>query len=108
MAGYQSTYRLQLSAAFPFAAAAAVVPYLADLGVSHLYTSPILRARSGSRHRPELVRPRPGPPPPPPPAAPGAPGRLGPRLRRGRPDPGRPRAGWRGRPARAGRRPAGA
>ena len=33
MAGYQSTYRVQLSGAFPFAAARAVVPYLADLGV---------------------------------------------------------------------------
>src|SRR5512133_2446543 len=50
MAGYQSTYRVQLSRAFDFAAARAVVPYLADLGVSHLYTSPILRARSGSAH----------------------------------------------------------
>ena len=38
MAGYQSTYRVQLSRAFPFAAARRVVPYLADLGVSHLYT----------------------------------------------------------------------
>jgi (1->4)-alpha-D-glucan 1-alpha-D-glucosylmutase len=57
MAGYQSTYRLQLSGQFPFAAALAVVPYLADLGVSHLYTSPILRARSGSAHGYDLVDP---------------------------------------------------
>jgi (1->4)-alpha-D-glucan 1-alpha-D-glucosylmutase len=57
MAGYQSTYRVQLSRAFPFAAAAAVVPYLADLGVSHLYTSPILRARSGSTHGYDMVDP---------------------------------------------------
>src|SRR5215218_4268361 len=57
MAGYQSTYRVQLSRAFPFAAAAAVVPYLADLGVSHLYTSPILRARSGSTHGYDVVDP---------------------------------------------------
>ena len=57
MAGYQSTYRVQLSGAFPFAAARAVVPYLADLGVSHLYTSPILRARSGSTHGYDVVDP---------------------------------------------------
>jgi (1->4)-alpha-D-glucan 1-alpha-D-glucosylmutase len=57
MAGYQSTYRVQLSAAFGFAAARQVVPYLADLGVSHLYTSPILRARSGSTHGYDVVDP---------------------------------------------------
>src|ERR687895_321535 len=57
MAGYQSTYRVQLSRAFPFAAARAAVPYLADLGVSHLYTSPILRARSGSAHGYDVVDP---------------------------------------------------
>jgi (1->4)-alpha-D-glucan 1-alpha-D-glucosylmutase len=57
MAGYQSTYRVQLSGAFPFAAARQVVPYLADLGVSHLYTSPILRARSGSSHGYDVVDP---------------------------------------------------
>jgi (1->4)-alpha-D-glucan 1-alpha-D-glucosylmutase len=55
--GQQSTYRVQLSRAFPFAAARAVVPYLADLGVSHLYTSPILRARSGSAHGYDVVDP---------------------------------------------------
>src|SRR5215216_2965033 len=57
MAGYQSTYRVQLSGAFGFAAARAAVPYLADLGVSHLYTSPILRARSGSAHGYDVVDP---------------------------------------------------
>src|SRR4029450_1684920 len=57
MADYQSTYRLQLSRACPFAPAHAVVPYLADLGVSHLYTSPILRARSGSTHGYDVVDP---------------------------------------------------
>jgi (1->4)-alpha-D-glucan 1-alpha-D-glucosylmutase len=53
----QSTYRVQLSAAFPFAAARAVVPYLADLGVSHLYASPLLRARAGSAHGYDVVDP---------------------------------------------------
>ena len=57
MAGYQSTYRVQLSAGFGFAAARAVVPYLADLGASHLYTSPILRARTGSAHGYDVVDP---------------------------------------------------
>jgi (1->4)-alpha-D-glucan 1-alpha-D-glucosylmutase len=57
MAGYQSTYRVQLSGAFGFAAARAAVPYLADLGVSHLYTSPILRARRGSAHGYDVVDP---------------------------------------------------
>ncbi len=45
-----STYRLQLTPTFGFAAAAGVVPYLADLGVSHLYCSPWLQTTSGSRH----------------------------------------------------------
>jgi (1->4)-alpha-D-glucan 1-alpha-D-glucosylmutase len=53
----RSTYRVQLSRAFGFTAARAVVPYLADLGVSHLYTSPILRARSGSTHGYDVVDP---------------------------------------------------
>jgi (1->4)-alpha-D-glucan 1-alpha-D-glucosylmutase len=57
MAGYQSTYRVQLSAGFGFAAARAVVPYLADLGVTHLYTSPVLRARTGSPHGYDVVDP---------------------------------------------------
>src|SRR5918993_440814 len=57
MAGYQSTYRVQLSGAFGFAAARAAVPYLADLGVSHLYISPVLRARSGSAHGYDVVDP---------------------------------------------------
>src|SRR5829696_7186009 len=57
MPGYQSTYRVPLSGAFGFAAARAAVPYLADLGVSHLYTSPILRARSGSAHGYDVVDP---------------------------------------------------
>jgi (1->4)-alpha-D-glucan 1-alpha-D-glucosylmutase len=50
-----STYRLQLHAGFGFAAAAAVVPYLARLGVSHLYLSPILQAAPGSLHGYDVV-----------------------------------------------------
>ena len=46
----RATYRLQLHAGFTFADAAALVPYLAALGISHLYLSPILRAGPGSLH----------------------------------------------------------
>ena len=45
-----ATYRLQLSADFDFDAAAAVVPYLKALGITHLYASPFMRARKGSAH----------------------------------------------------------
>ena len=50
-----ATYRLQLSPAFGFDAAAAVVPYLARLGVSHLYASPYLQAAPGSTHGYDVV-----------------------------------------------------
>jgi len=43
-----ATYRVQLHAGFGFAAAAAVVPYLARLGVSHLYSSPVLQRCQGA------------------------------------------------------------
>jgi (1->4)-alpha-D-glucan 1-alpha-D-glucosylmutase len=45
-----STYRLQLTPEFGFAEAADAVDYLADLGVSHAYLSPILDAVPGSQH----------------------------------------------------------
>src|SRR5947209_9305707 len=45
-----ATYRLQLSADFDFDAAASVAPYLKALGITHLYTSPFMRARKGSTH----------------------------------------------------------
>ena len=44
------TYRLQLTPDFGLFAAAEIVPYLASLGVSHVYCSPWLQATSGSRH----------------------------------------------------------
>ena len=46
----RATYRLQLTSEFGFAAARSLVPYLRDLGISHLYLSPSLQARSGSTH----------------------------------------------------------
>ena len=45
-----STYRLQLSPAFTFADAARLAPYLAQLGVTTCYTSPVLAAKAGSPH----------------------------------------------------------
>lgn len=45
-----STYRLQLTAGFGFAAAADQADYLASLGVTHVYLSPILQAAPGSTH----------------------------------------------------------
>jgi (1->4)-alpha-D-glucan 1-alpha-D-glucosylmutase len=51
----RATYRLQLSASFDFDAAAAVVPYLKALGISHLYASPFLKARAGSAHGYDVV-----------------------------------------------------
>jgi (1->4)-alpha-D-glucan 1-alpha-D-glucosylmutase len=50
-----STYRLQLTADFGFGAAAEVVPYLHDLGVTDVYLSPILRAAKGSSHGYDVV-----------------------------------------------------
>ena len=50
-----STYRLQLNADFTLDDAAARVPYLARLGVTHLYLSPILAAAPGSTHGYDVV-----------------------------------------------------
>jgi (1->4)-alpha-D-glucan 1-alpha-D-glucosylmutase len=50
-----ATYRLQFSAAFKFADAAALVPYLRSLGISHLYASPFLKSRPGSTHGYDIV-----------------------------------------------------
>jgi (1->4)-alpha-D-glucan 1-alpha-D-glucosylmutase len=51
------TYRLQLLPHLTFAAARELVPYLRDLGVSHLYLAPSLQARSGSTHGYDVVDP---------------------------------------------------
>ena len=57
MPALSATYRLQLSPELDFAAARALVPYLRRLGVSHLYLSPSLQARSGSTHGYDVVDP---------------------------------------------------
>src|SRR5438270_6536475 len=45
-----ATYRLQFHAGFTFRDAEHLVPYLHDLGITHCYASPYLKARPGSQH----------------------------------------------------------
>jgi (1->4)-alpha-D-glucan 1-alpha-D-glucosylmutase len=51
----RATYRLQLHRGFDLPAATELVPYLAALGISHVYCSPLLRARPGSQHGYDVV-----------------------------------------------------
>lgn len=53
----RATYRLQFHAGFTFADAEKLVPYFVELGVSHLYASPITVARRGSTHGYDVVDP---------------------------------------------------
>src|SRR5512140_27827 len=53
----RATYRLQLNSEFTLDDARAIVPYLARLGISHIYTSPVLRSRPGSTHGYDVVDP---------------------------------------------------
>ena len=57
MTGLRCTYRLQLAGDFGFARARALVPYLRDLGISHLYLPPSFQARPGSTHGYDVVDP---------------------------------------------------
>lgn len=50
-----STYRLQFHRDFPFSSGEALADYLAVLGVSHVYASPILTARAGSLHGYDVI-----------------------------------------------------
>jgi (1->4)-alpha-D-glucan 1-alpha-D-glucosylmutase len=50
-----ATYRVQVRPEFPLAATAELTDYLSDLGVSHLYTSPLLTAMPGSPHGYDVV-----------------------------------------------------
>jgi (1->4)-alpha-D-glucan 1-alpha-D-glucosylmutase len=50
-----STYRIQLHKGFTFDQAAAIVPYLKSLGVTHVYCSPYLQAAPGSMHGYDVV-----------------------------------------------------
>ena len=51
----RATYRLQFNKSFGFDCAAAVAPYLAKLGASHVYASPYLKSRPGSMHGYDIV-----------------------------------------------------
>jgi (1->4)-alpha-D-glucan 1-alpha-D-glucosylmutase len=53
----RATYRIQLSPNFTLDDAAALLDYLAELGVSHLYCSPYLMATPGSDHGYDMVDP---------------------------------------------------
>jgi (1->4)-alpha-D-glucan 1-alpha-D-glucosylmutase len=52
-----ATYRLQFTPDFGFRDATAIVSYLHDLGVGHMYASPYLKARPGSMHGYDVVDP---------------------------------------------------
>ncbi len=45
-----ATYRLQFNRSLKFAAAAALVPYLHELGITDMYASPVFQASRGSLH----------------------------------------------------------
>ena len=51
----RATYRLKFRNGFDFDDAAALAPYLARLGISHVYASPYLKARPGSTHGYDIV-----------------------------------------------------
>jgi (1->4)-alpha-D-glucan 1-alpha-D-glucosylmutase len=51
----RATYRIQFNPSFGFLAAKELVPYLAELGISDLYASPIFKARKGSPHGYDVV-----------------------------------------------------
>jgi (1->4)-alpha-D-glucan 1-alpha-D-glucosylmutase len=51
-----STYRLQMHAGFNFADAEAILPYLKELGIGDVYTSPVFEARPGSMHGYDVAR----------------------------------------------------
>ncbi|QXI30687.1 malto-oligosyltrehalose synthase [Pseudomonas vanderleydeniana] len=53
----RATLRLQLHKGFPLDAAIEWVPYYARLGISHVYASPLLCARTGSMHGYDVVDP---------------------------------------------------
>jgi (1->4)-alpha-D-glucan 1-alpha-D-glucosylmutase len=54
---FRAAYRLQLLPHLDFERARELVPYLRELGVSHLYLSPSLEARAGSAHGYDVVDP---------------------------------------------------
>ena len=53
----RATMRLQFHKGFAFADAERLVPYLARLGISHVYASPVTTARAGSMHGYDVIDP---------------------------------------------------
>ena len=53
----ESTYRVQLHSGFTFKDVIKILPYLRDLGITHFYASPYLKARAGSTHGYDVVDP---------------------------------------------------
>ncbi|KQQ62584.1 maltooligosyl trehalose synthase [Pseudomonas sp. Leaf127] len=53
----RATQRLQFHKDFTLDDAVALVPYFARLGISHIYASPLLKARAGSMHGYDVVDP---------------------------------------------------
>ncbi len=51
----EATYRLQFHAGFTFQEAARITAYLRDLGITHCYASPYLKAQPGSTHGYDIV-----------------------------------------------------
>jgi (1->4)-alpha-D-glucan 1-alpha-D-glucosylmutase len=54
---FRATYRLMFNENFGFAEARSLVPYLAELGISHLYLPPSFQARRGSTHGYDVIDP---------------------------------------------------
>jgi (1->4)-alpha-D-glucan 1-alpha-D-glucosylmutase len=53
----RATYRLQLGTDLDFARARDLIPYISDLGCSHVYLSPSFQARPGSTHGYDVIDP---------------------------------------------------
>jgi (1->4)-alpha-D-glucan 1-alpha-D-glucosylmutase len=53
----RATYRIQFTPDFGFRAARSVLPYLSELGISHIYASPIFAARRSSTHGYDVIDP---------------------------------------------------
>lgn len=57
MTGLRATYRLQLGPEMTFGHVRELVPYLKDLGISHVYLSPSFQAQAGSTHGYDVIDP---------------------------------------------------
>ena len=53
-----ATYRVQFNKNFTFQEARSIISYLCDLGISHIYASPIFKAKKGSMHGYDIADPR--------------------------------------------------